>query len=151
MGGGKGKSRGATTRSAASKLPTLSSREDLDRAIRNARANARANHHNANQGSGSSGSLVVLKFTATWCGVCRKIAPFYEGLARDPKVTETSNVVALYNVDVDEAHDLTNSYGASALPLFVFLVDGKKVDTLVGAQQTALKKKILKHVSSCKR
>mmetsp|Transcript_21478 Transcript_21478/g.59720 ORF Transcript_21478/g.59720 Transcript_21478/m.59720 type:complete len:110 (+) Transcript_21478:201-530(+) len=96
MGGGKGKSRGATTRSAASKLPTLSSREDLDRAIRNARARARANHnaiHNANQGSGSSGSLVVLKFTATWCGVCRKIAPFYEGLARDPKVTETSNVL----------------------------------------------------------
>ena len=54
----------------------------------------------------------------------------------------------MYTVDVDESPDLTNFYGASALPLFVFLVDGKKVDTLIGAQQTALKKKILKHASS---
>ena len=38
-------------------------------------------------------------------------------------------------------------YGASQLPLFVFLKRGKKVDSLVGAQNTALRKKILKRQS----
>ena len=53
--------------------------------------------------------------------------------------------LATAQVDVDASPELTSTYGASALPLFVFLVRGKKVDTLVGAQQTALKKKVVKH------
>mmetsp|Transcript_5533 Transcript_5533/g.10712 ORF Transcript_5533/g.10712 Transcript_5533/m.10712 type:complete len:139 (+) Transcript_5533:426-842(+) len=138
MGGGRGKTRGGRA-GAPSKLPTLSSRQDLGRAVKDAAA----------------GCLIVLQFTATWCSVCRNIESFYEGLADDPKILSLSSAtekkVALYKVDVDVSPDLTNFYGASALPLFVFLVDGKKVDTLVGAQQTALKKKLLKHATSSKK
>jgi thioredoxin-like negative regulator of GroEL len=50
----------------------------------------------------------------------------------------------LHVVDVDESPDLTTLYGASQLPLFVFLKRGKKIDSLVGAQNTALRKKVLK-------
>jgi hypothetical protein len=50
----------------------------------------------------------------------------------------------LYIVDVDESPDLTTLYGASQLPLFVFLKRGKKTDLLVGAQNTALRQKVLK-------
>ena len=138
MGGRRGKTRGRGA-GAPSKLPTVSSRQDLDRAIKDA----------------APGCLIVLEFTATWCSVCRKIEHFYEGLADHPNILSLSSAaerkVALYRVDVDELPDLTNFYGASALPLFVFLVDGKKVDSLVGAQQTALKKKLLKHASSSKK
>ena len=138
MGGGKGKSKGRIEAS----LPSISSRENLDEAIRE--CSARANE------KGKSGHLIVLEFTAEWCSVCQKIKPFYFGLPKDPKIAASDRAVFLYTVNVDESTDLTNFYGASALPLFVFLVDGKKVDTLVGAQQTALKKKLLKHASSKK-
>ena len=144
MGSGKGKSKGGggSSRQASSKLPTLSSREDLERAIKE--ASEKANEAN------KKGHLILLKFTADWCSVCRKISPFCEGLPNDPKVSNSDRLFSLYKVDVDESPDLTNFYGASALPLFVFLVDGKKADTLVGAQQTALKKKIMKHTASKK-
>ena len=46
---------------------------------------------------------------------------------------------------MDASPELTDSFGATALPLFVFLIGGKKVDSMVGAQQTALKKKVVKH------
>jgi thioredoxin 1 len=141
MGSGRGKSKGG--RGGSSKLSTISSREDLDRAIKDASTNATETN--------KKGHLILLKFTANWCSVCTKIAPFCEGLASDPKIATTlDRNVLVYKVDVDASPDLTNFYGASALPLFVFLVDGKKVDTLIGAQQTALKKKLLKHASSKK-
>jgi len=135
MGSGRGKTKDGTADGAlSSKIPTISSRQDLDNAVKDAAAK--------NLGK----QLIVLEFTASWCSVCRKIIPFYEKLVDDPKVV-TNNNVTLYQVNVDESPDLTNFYGASALPLFVFLVDGRKVDELVGAPQTVLKRKILKHAS----
>lgn len=144
MGSGRGKSKGGggSSRQVPSKLPTLKCREDLERAI--TEASKKANELN------KKGHLILLKFTANWCSVCQKISPFCEGLPKDPKVSSSDRLFLLYKVDVDESPDLTNFYGASSLPLFVFLVDGKKVDTLVGAQQTALRKKIMKHASSKK-
>jgi len=144
MGSGKGKSKGGDggSRQGQSNLLTLSSREDLNRAIKEASKKA----SEANK----KGHLILLKFTANWCSVCQKISPFSEGLPSDPKLASLDRLFSLYKVDVDESPDLTNFYGASSLPLFVFLVDGKKVDTLVGAQQTALKKKVMKHASSKK-
>ena len=124
---------------------TIDSRGDLNQAVRDAAAAA-----NEANGGKKGHHLIVLNFTATWCSVCRKIAPFWEKLPTDAKINGTGTTVRLYKVDVDASPDLTNFYGASALPLFIFLVDGKKVDTLVGAQQTALRKKILKHASSKK-
>lgn len=138
MGGGKGRTKGGSS----SKLPTLSSLEDLDCATKDAATKASEEH--------KRGHVIILDFEASWCSVCQKIAPFYDKLAEDPKLASADKKVILYKIDVDESPDLTNRFGASALPLFVILVDGKQVDTLVGAQQTALKKKILMHASSKK-
>ena len=142
MGSGRGKSRGRGGRNESSKLPKLSSRGDLDQAIRDATQKSAETN--------KQGHLILLKFTANRCSVCQKIGPFCEGLPSDPKLATMERMFSLYKVDVDESPDLTNFYGASSLPLFVFLVDGKKVDTLVGAQQTTLKKKIIKHASTKK-
>ncbi|XP_072010418.1 thioredoxin-like isoform X3 [Engystomops pustulosus] len=71
--------------------------------------------------------LIVVDFTATWCGPCQRIAPFYESLA-----SKYPGVV-LYKVDVDEASDIAAEYGIRAMPTFHFYKDGNKVDELCGA------------------
>ncbi|XP_044129071.1 thioredoxin-like [Bufo gargarizans] len=76
--------------------------------------------------------LIVVDFTATWCGPCQHIAPFYESLA-----TKYPGIL-LYKVDVDEAGDIASAYGIRAMPTFHFYKDGKKVDELCGADKDKL-------------
>ena len=56
------------------------------------------------------------------------------------------NVVFL-KVDVDEAEDVAAEYNISAMPTFVFLKDGKKIDDLMGANVDKLKELVNKHAS----
>nr|ACM08958.1 Thioredoxin [Salmo salar] len=56
--------------------------------------------------------LVVVDFTATWCGPCKNIAPFFKGLSEKP---ENSNVVFL-KVDVDDAADVAQHCEIKCIP-----------------------------------
>uniref|UniRef100_A0A3B4F875 Thioredoxin domain-containing protein n=1 Tax=Pundamilia nyererei TaxID=303518 RepID=A0A3B4F875_9CICH len=64
--------------------------------------------------------LVVVDFTATWCGPCQRIAP---KMAVAP---ENANVIFL-KVDVDAAHDVSSSCGIRSMPTFQFYKNGQKV------------------------
>ena len=62
-----------------------------------------------------STGLVVIDFYATWCGPCKRIAPFIEELeGHFPSVT-------FLKVDVDNAEELMQEYSIQSLPSFVFL------------------------------
>ena len=52
---------------------------------------------------------VVVDFTASWCGPCKKIAPVLQELAR-----KASGKVLFYKVDVDQSRELAAAPGASA-------------------------------------
>ena len=91
--------------------------------------------------------LVVVNLGASWCGVCNKFAPFVAQLTSQFSSASPARVL-FCKVDVDQSDELVNFLKPSALPCFIFFVRGKKVDTLVGAQQTALRKKVLKHSPS---
>ncbi|XP_029470984.1 thioredoxin-2-like [Rhinatrema bivittatum] len=84
----------------------------------------------------SSDKLVVTDFTASWCGPCKKIAPYYEALCK--QYTE----VVFLKVDVDEVGDLAEAWKISSVPTFIFFKKGKKVAELKGANEAALKAKI---------
>lgn len=75
---------------------------------------------------------VVIDFFATWCGPCKRIAPFFEKLA------ESVKSVSFFKVDVDESPDLVNEFDVSAMPTFVFLKDGKEVKRVEGADMYGL-------------
>lgn len=83
--------------------------------------------------------LVILYFTATWCGPCRFISPVYTSSAsKYPKVV-------FLKVDIDEARDVAAKWNISSVPTFFFIKNGKEVDKVVGADKSALEKKIAQH------
>ncbi|KAI1887911.1 hypothetical protein AGOR_G00195360 [Albula goreensis] len=76
--------------------------------------------------------LVVVDFTATWCGPCQSIAPFYKGLS--DKFTD----VVFLKVDVDDAQDVASFCDIKCMPTFHFYRNGKKVDEFSGSNQEKL-------------
>uniref|UniRef100_A0A669BH40 Thioredoxin n=1 Tax=Oreochromis niloticus TaxID=8128 RepID=A0A669BH40_ORENI len=88
--------------------------------------------------SEAGNSLVVVDFTATWCGPCRMIAPVYEKMAAE---SENANVIFL-KVDVDAARDVSSSCGIRSMPTFHFYKNGQKVHEFSGADQAKLLQKV---------
>ncbi|XP_021689303.2 thioredoxin H-type isoform X1 [Hevea brasiliensis] len=88
------------------------------------------------------GKTVLLNFSATWCGPCRMIAPFYRELS------EKYPSLMFLLVDVDELPEFSSSWDIKATPTFFFLRDGKQLDKLVGANKPELQKKITAIVDS---
>lgn len=83
--------------------------------------------------------LVILYFTATWCGPCRFISPLYTSLA-----AKYAKVVFL-KVDIDEARDVAARWNISSVPTFFFVRNGKEVDKVVGADKSSLERKIAQY------
>jgi thioredoxin 1 len=75
------------------------------------------------------GNLIVIDFTATWCGPCKAIKPKIHELAK-----QTPNVIFI-EIDVDDSgHESTVAgFGVSAMPTFVFIRNGAVVGQVVGA------------------
>ncbi|XP_043700556.1 thioredoxin H9-like isoform X2 [Telopea speciosissima] len=90
----------------------------------------------------NSGKFVVVNFSASWCGPCRMLAPFYSELSE--KYPSLMFVI----VDVDELTEFSSSWDIRATPTFFILKDGQQVDKLVGANKPELLKKIIKIAES---
>lgn len=89
-----------------------------------------------------SKKLMVVDFTASWCGPCRFIAPFLAELAK--KLPQ----VIFVKVDVDELKQIASDWAIEAMPTFMFLRDGKIVDQVVGAKRDELQQTVAKHLAA---
>uniref|UniRef100_A0AAQ4S013 Thioredoxin domain-containing protein n=1 Tax=Gasterosteus aculeatus aculeatus TaxID=481459 RepID=A0AAQ4S013_GASAC len=87
----------------------------------------------------SGDKLVVVDFTATWCGPCKMIAPIFVKEAAKP---ENKNVVFL-KVDVDDCEDVSKECGISCMPTFHFYKNGAKVFEFSGANVDTLLEKLV--------
>jgi thioredoxin len=83
--------------------------------------------------------VVIVDFSATWCGPCKMISPIFEKLA-----AQHTNAFFI-KVDVDVNEKVAADAGVSAMPTFQFYVKGKKVEELVGASPDKLTQLIQKH------
>jgi len=71
--------------------------------------------------------LVLVDFSATWCGPCRRLGPELDAAAEEFKGS-----VTFLKVDVDEAGDVAARFGVQGIPNLTFFRGGKIVDTIVG-------------------
>merc|ERR1712110_461547 len=97
-------------------VPQLDTEEEFDKAIVEA-----------------GDKLVVIDFTATWCGPCQRIAPVFVKLA------EEMPDIVFVKVDVDQNEAIAAKYNISAMPTFKFLKNGEVVKELVGASEAGLR------------
>lgn len=67
-------------------------------------------------------TLVVIDFHATWCGPCKVIAPTFL------KLSNTLLHATFLKVDVDKVQAVAQKYSVRAMPTFVFLKAGVKID-----------------------
>ena len=86
---------------------------------------------------------LLLDVFAEWCGPCKMIAPWLEGVAG--KLGERARVAKL---DSDEAPELSTELKVSGLPTIIFMRDGKEAYRLEGvpASQREFEKLVEKHL-----
>jgi thioredoxin 1 len=77
---------------------------------------------------------VVVKFSAEWCGPCKRIHPVYEKLSNYEKYTS----VCFLHVDVDEARDICEKYCIEGMPTFILFQNSEEVSRFSGANEEKL-------------
>ncbi|KAK7274690.1 hypothetical protein RIF29_15787 [Crotalaria pallida] len=93
-------------------------------------------HFDASKGMNK---LMVIDFTATWCGPCKYMDPIILEFAA--KYSD----VEFIKIDVDELMGVSQEFEVQAMPAFILMKKGKVVDKVVGAKQEELQKMIEKH------
>lgn len=83
--------------------------------------------------------LVVVDFTAKWCGPCKSIAPEYDSLV------QTYPDILFYKVDVDENDDVAEKYDIQAMPTFIIFRNKQKLERSRGADIEKVKEMIKKN------
>ncbi|KAJ7974454.1 Thioredoxin [Quillaja saponaria] len=81
--------------------------------------------------SKDSSQLVVIDFSASWCGPCKFIEPEIHALAN--KYTD----VEFVKIDVDELTDVAQEFQVQAMPTFVLVKKG-----LLGPRRMSLRRRL---------
>eukprot|EP00271_Cylindrocystis_brebissonii_P015058 TRINITY_DN3699_c0_g2_i1.p1 TRINITY_DN3699_c0_g2~~TRINITY_DN3699_c0_g2_i1.p1 ORF type:complete len:170 (-),score=29.89 TRINITY_DN3699_c0_g2_i1:516-1025(-) len=87
----------------------------------------------------SSGKVIIVDYSATWCQPCKVIGPVFHELSKKyPQII-------FVKVDVDDVKEVSDLYEIRAMPTFQVFKDGVKVDELVGASKERLEQLVAKH------
>ena len=73
----------------------------------------------------AAGDVVLLNFSASWCGPCRQMAPLVG------EITAAGWIVR--HIDVDREGDLVRRFAVTGVPCYVLLVKGQEVGRINGA------------------
>ncbi|HEY5523993.1 MAG TPA: thioredoxin [Clostridium sp.] len=71
--------------------------------------------------------VVVVDFSATWCGPCKMLAPVFEAASN-----KMGDKAKFFKVDIDECGNIAQKYRISAVPTMIIFKDGAPVENLSG-------------------
>ena len=75
---------------------------------------------------GNEGKVLV-DFTATWCGPCKRLSPIVDEVA-----TELAGKIKVGKLDIDEAPITASKYRVMSVPTLMVFEGGQVVDNAVG-------------------
>lgn len=73
-------------------------------------------------------ATTVKKFSASWCGPCRMLAPMMES------IKPSYSGVKFEEIDIDEKAEVAAQYGVRSVPTVIVEKDGVEVNRFVGVQ-----------------
>ncbi|KAK7362142.1 hypothetical protein VNO77_04245 [Canavalia gladiata] len=83
--------------------------------------------------------LMVIDFTASWCGPCKLMDPVIQ------KFAEKYTDVEFVKIDVDELMEVSQKFQVQAMPTFMLIKKGKVADKVVGVKKEELQRLIEQH------
>ncbi len=98
-------------------------------------ATAAANPPAEPAAAAAAGDVLLLDFSASWCGPCRQMAPIVNEIA--------AAGWPVRQVDVDREVDLVRRFGVTGVPCFVLLVKGQEAGRVNGATTRAELERLL--------
>lgn len=78
----------------------------------------------------ASEGLVVVDFTAQWCGPCKLVAPLMDRLADD-----YGDLLQVFKLDLDANKGLAKRLGIRSIPAVMLFRKGEVLETLVGVKK----------------
>eukprot|EP00455_Lapot_gusevi_P035615 TRINITY_DN3943_c0_g1_i1.p1 TRINITY_DN3943_c0_g1~~TRINITY_DN3943_c0_g1_i1.p1 ORF type:complete len:476 (-),score=140.38 TRINITY_DN3943_c0_g1_i1:161-1588(-) len=84
--------------------------------------------------------LVVVDFSASWCGPCQMLIPIYSRIARTWK-----DKAVFIRLDIDECRDIAMEFRVSSYPTIILFKAGKQVATVKGLNEAGLEAEIDRH------
>lgn len=75
--------------------------------------------------------MQVIRFTADWCGPCKKYAPVFNEFSK-----ETDNA-EFFTVDGDEQPEVFQRYKVTSVPTTLIYIGGREVFRVLGPQTKA--------------
>ena len=75
-----------------------------------------------------SENLLVVDFSASWCGPCRVVAPLVEQLAQEHQD------IKVVKIDVDQDKPLAKRYEVRSIPAVLIFKNGELVENIVGVK-----------------
>ncbi|NWU41998.1 GLRX3 protein, partial [Hylia prasina] len=87
-------------------------------------------------------SLVVVHFWASWAPQCAQMSEVMAALARE------HSQVTFVQLEAEAVPEVSEKYGISSVPTFLFFKDSQKVDRLDGAHAPELTQKVQRHAGT---